>query len=331
MTASDVIVRLTATTVTPADGKAKASRGAPSLHGGVPAEPGLYAWWVAPGVLPGVTGPPHPRERRELLYVGIAPSRAASQASLRSVVGQHLGGNINTSTFRLSLAALLSERQGWHPIWRGERPRLTPEDDKRLSDWQQQNLRLSWAVQSAPWRVEGAVIAALAPPLNLADNSSHPLHATLSRARDDLRGRALGGPTTDTPRLPYQPPGAEYIVGYDISTTPMTRNVATRRRVSVTRWLEAISTAARAAAHTTQWSVEWRYAAVIEIRIPWDADIDNFLKDVLDKSKDAGVFAGDDKGVDLIHGIKLRGVSDAEAGARVEVWRFTGAPPMKPR
>jgi len=53
-------------------------------------------------------------------------------------------------------------------------------------------------------------------------------------------------------------------VGYDIPTTAIARNLAGRRRASVTRWLDAISTAAAAAAATVQWSVKWRYAAVIE-------------------------------------------------------------------
>src|SRR4051812_15272968 len=75
--------------------------------GGLPASPGLYAWWMQPGAVPGVSGPMHPTEKVQLLYVGIAPSRPSSSATLRSrVVGQHVRGNIGASTFRLSLAAL---------------------------------------------------------------------------------------------------------------------------------------------------------------------------------------------------------------------------------
>jgi hypothetical protein len=54
--------------------------------------------------------PPH------LVYVGIAPSRLTSRATVRPrVVGNHIGGNLAASTFRRSLAALLWRRQGWTP------------------------------------------------------------------------------------------------------------------------------------------------------------------------------------------------------------------------
>ena len=319
--AAAVIAQLTAPTVSPADGKAAANHNDPSRQAGVPLKAGLYAWWMKPGVLPGVRGPVHPSERLELLYVGIAPSRPASKATLRSrVVAQHLGGNINTSTFRFSLAALLCDERRWQPVLSGTQPRLRREDDKQLSEWLGENVRLCWAEHPEPWLVEGAVITALAPPLNLADNASHPFHATVSQARAALRAKAVA---VDTPRLPYQPTVGTYVVGYDIETTPITRNFAGRRRASVTCWLAAIHGAASAAAATVEWSTNWRYAVVIEIRIPWDADVDNFLKDILDKSEEGGVFAGDDKRVDLVHGIKRWGVTDAEAGARVEVWRIS--------
>jgi serine/threonine protein kinase len=45
-------------------------------------------------------------------------------------------------------------------------------------------------------------------------------------------------------------------------------------------------------------------------------------QDTLGRSKDGGVFAGDDERVELVHGIKRWGVSERDAGARVEVWRL---------
>src|SRR4051794_25700195 len=76
--------------------------------GGLPNAPGLYAWWVLPDAIQGIEGPDHPTESMQLLYVGIAPKDNDSRASVRSRVrGQHLGGNVGSSTFRQSLAALL--------------------------------------------------------------------------------------------------------------------------------------------------------------------------------------------------------------------------------
>jgi hypothetical protein len=46
-----------------------------------------------------------------------------------------------------------------------------------------ENLSLTWAVHPAPWEVEAAVIARLAPPLNQADNSTHALYPVVRAAR----------------------------------------------------------------------------------------------------------------------------------------------------
>ena len=171
-------------------------------EGGVPQAPGLYAWWVRSGAIAGVEGPRHPQERVELLYVGIAPSRSSSKATLRSrVCGQHLRGNIGSSTFRQSLAALLADAEGWSARRRGSRALLEDVHNRALSQWQRDNLRLAWAEHASPWEIEHGVIAALAPPLNLAGNKSHPLRIRLSNARKALRGGGDQRMEPDTPDL----------------------------------------------------------------------------------------------------------------------------------
>ena len=191
MQVSELIAQLTGPTVSPDDARR------PEAAGGAPTEYGLYAWWMTPGAIPGVSGPRHPSEPRELLYIGIAPGREGSTATLHSrICKQHLGGNIGSSTFRLSLAALLVEQQGWRPVWRGDRPRLTREDNAALSAWQRQHLRLCWAPRARPREVEDAVIRELQPPLNLAGNREHPFYKTLKRGRQELRARAAQPPPT---------------------------------------------------------------------------------------------------------------------------------------
>lgn len=159
---------------------------------GVPASPGLYAWWVPTGAVPGIAGPPHPGADLEMLYVGIAPNRAASRATLRSrVVGNHIRGRTGQSTLRRSLAALLSESQGWRARWTS-RPVLVDDDERRLSTWMGENLRLTWAVSGEPWAIEGAVIEQLTPPLNQADNSGHELYPFVRAARARWRESSKG-------------------------------------------------------------------------------------------------------------------------------------------
>ena len=157
---------------------------------GVPLAPGIYAWWGRFGALPGISGPRHPTADLQLLYVGIAPNGTASKATLRSrVVGDHIRGTTGSSTLRRSLAALLSEQQGWRSRWT-TRPVLVNRDELALSEWMGEKLRLTWAEHPEPWTVETAVIAELEPPLNQADNTTHPLYGDVHEARKRWREQA---------------------------------------------------------------------------------------------------------------------------------------------
>lgn len=161
--------------------------------GGLPEAPGFYAWWVTPGALPGVPRRPHPNAdtKVDLLYVGIAPGSAMSRQTLRSrVLRNHFGGNTGSSTFRLSLAALLMDAEGYEPVATAKKCVLTAEDNRRLSEWQQANLALTWCEVPEPWTVEAAVIAEMSPPMNLAANGGHPFQATMSAARQGFRAAA---------------------------------------------------------------------------------------------------------------------------------------------
>lgn len=167
--------------------------------GGLVEAPGFYAWWLVPDALPGVPPQPHPRDGTDLdlLYVGIAPNSAKSQRTVRSrVLDNHLGGNIGSSTFRYSLAALLMDAESFQPTMKktekATKYQLSREDNRRLSDWQQMSLFLTWCEQPEPWKgkLEKRVIAAMQPPLNLAENQSHPFHEVLSKARGRLRDAA---------------------------------------------------------------------------------------------------------------------------------------------
>ena len=54
---------------------------------GLPREPGLSAWWTAPGSIPDVPRCPHPTvPDLDLFYVGISPSNAKSSQNLRKRV-----------------------------------------------------------------------------------------------------------------------------------------------------------------------------------------------------------------------------------------------------
>lgn len=149
------------------------------VPGRVPATPGVYAWW---------------RQPSDLVYIGIAPARATSRATLRSRIRQHLHGNISASTLRRSLAALLVTEHEWLPrttpsgrLWLGEC------GERALTYWMQRNLLVSWMEHEAPWDVEARVIAEMRPRLNLGENDRRD--ASLTDARGVLRAAATVAPT----------------------------------------------------------------------------------------------------------------------------------------
>jgi hypothetical protein len=108
-----------------------------------PAAPGFYAWWSHLSAIGGVPHVPHPLDDElALLYIGISPARESSRQTIRSrVIGNHLNGNVGSSTFRFILAALLVDALELRPFLRGTKVALDATDNARLSAWQRERLR----------------------------------------------------------------------------------------------------------------------------------------------------------------------------------------------
>jgi hypothetical protein len=151
----------------------------------LPRAAGLYAWWAPLGLLPGVSGPVHPStDGCELLYIGLA-------RNLRTRVGKnHFRGPTGSSTLRRALVALLMPSMGYTTRWTTDRVVPIDTDEKRLSAWMREHLRVTWAQHPDPDAVEAAVIKNLGPPLNQSHNKAHPLHAMITAARATYRASA---------------------------------------------------------------------------------------------------------------------------------------------
>lgn len=162
----------------------------------LPEKAGVYAWWTERGSIPQVPESPHPdNPDLHLFYVGRAPRDSASSATLKSrIVNNHLRGNTGASTFRFTLAALLMQSLGFTPEQTKTKSVLPGSQNKALSNWQEEHLRLTWVEHDEPWLIEDEVIARLQPPLNLAGNASHPFHSALSEARAKFREVAKANP-----------------------------------------------------------------------------------------------------------------------------------------
>lgn len=153
--------------------------------------PGMYAWWADEeacqllGAALGADLPP-------LIYIGQAgatrwPSGVRSRATLASRIrSQHIRGNTRSSTFRLTISALLRRPLTLEPDQGGS---LIPESNRRVSDWIADHLQVGIAAFSDRDRlraIEEAAVGRLDPPLNLG--RCLPTHA---RARLTELRRAL--------------------------------------------------------------------------------------------------------------------------------------------
>jgi hypothetical protein len=146
--------------------------------------PGLYAWWVdeegAADLSDGLGHVVPPG----LIYAGLAgatrwPSGRRSTNTLHGrLVGMHLGKRSHLSTFRLSLAAILSPLAEWEGI-----------DEPALTGWMTGHLRVvavPYADADGLGRVESALLAQLDPPLNLRGMPPTRLRQRLSTLRREL-------------------------------------------------------------------------------------------------------------------------------------------------
>jgi hypothetical protein len=168
----------------------------------LPAAPGFYSWWSRRGALAAAPHIPHPLDDEVcLLYVGISPARDTSRQTVRArVIGNHLNGNVGSSTFRFVLAALLIDALELQPYLRGPKVALSAHDNARLSAWQREHLLLTSCARERPWEIEGEVIAQLGPPLNSAANAVHAFYPTVRAARAEFRRRARPAPSSTDAR-----------------------------------------------------------------------------------------------------------------------------------
>lgn len=153
--------------------------------------PGLYAWWVddeGAHVLSATLGEPVVG----LIYGGQAGATSSklakeSAATLYSrIKGQHIGGNARSSTFRMTLTALLRRPLRLELM----QPRkLSPPSNELLTDWIREHL--SVVTVACPDRatlrsLEQSVLHELDPPLNLEGMDPSAVRTTLTALRREI-------------------------------------------------------------------------------------------------------------------------------------------------
>ncbi len=168
--------------------------------------PGLYSWWVDAAGAADLSRGLGMLVAAGLIYAGQAgatrwPSSKRSDSTLWSrITGMHLAGAAEFSTFRRTLAAILS------PVLS-----MSGEDDPQLSAWMSAHLRVIAVPVPDPdqlGRIETAVLDRLDPPLNLQGRPPSPVRERLTGLR---RNRATGRdlPPAGSPSQPATSPHRE--------------------------------------------------------------------------------------------------------------------------
>lgn len=153
------------------DSRARPAVGFPSGHGRVDVA-GMYSWWADPQSLE-MMREELSEEIPALIYVGQSgatrwPSGAPSSATLTSRIRtNHLNGNASSSTFRLTVSALLVGPLGLSIAKAG---RLIPADRVFVSAWIKEHLSVltvPFSDRDALGSLENRVLETLDPPFNL--------------------------------------------------------------------------------------------------------------------------------------------------------------------
>jgi len=153
--------------------------------------PGLYAWRVDDAGLATVSAP-FDSTLPSLIYAGQAGAastrtgKVGSATLLSRINGNHLRGNVGSSTFRKTLTAVLLEPLG---LRLAGPSKLSAASNELLSEWMRAHLAV--AVVSCPERVtlaalEHDVLAELDPPLNLQGMNHSGVRSELRLLRKRL-------------------------------------------------------------------------------------------------------------------------------------------------
>jgi hypothetical protein len=155
-------------------------------------EPGLYSWWVDTAGARDLQQALEHEISPGRIYAGLTgatkwPSGKAGKMTLRTRIGgNHLGGTINGSTFRRTLAAILRSPLD---LCLESPGRLSRDSEKRVSAWMREHLEVAvhpFSERDPLASLEHEVLAVFDPPLNLDGMPSTPIRERIRALRTEL-------------------------------------------------------------------------------------------------------------------------------------------------
>lgn len=167
--------------------------------------PGFYAWCIDGSGAELTTARLGEHVSSGIIYLGQAGAERGrpSAATLRSRLGgDHIGGKIRNSTFRLSVAAILLEDLNNFIV--GDR-KIGTAGEQMVSNWMFAHLRLTFVPFVDRTRIcelEALLLSKLNPPVNLDGMPLSDLRVELRRRRSFLRRDPPSGSTLSVDSAP---------------------------------------------------------------------------------------------------------------------------------
>ena len=158
--------------------------------------PGLYSWW-ADSTAEALFAQVGYISTGQCIYIGQAgatqPSGKTSSATLKSrILNNHIRGNASSSTFRLTISAILRDPLDLHLV---KPESVTPDDNRRVSGWIRDHLRVTIMPvddRNSLKKIEQEVIDMLDPPFNLDKRHTTALRQHLKELRKRFREQPRG-------------------------------------------------------------------------------------------------------------------------------------------
>lgn len=127
-----------------------------------------------------------------LLFIGIGPRDEKTQRQFlpQRIINCHLGNKITNSTFRLSIASVLSKEGFTKQVGKNLKYFLDNNDEIDINEFLENNFCIGLINDQTPWLKEKSLIHKFQPPLNLQHNAAGWFYKTMNQSRKAFQSKA---------------------------------------------------------------------------------------------------------------------------------------------
>jgi hypothetical protein len=127
-----------------------------------------------------------------LVYIGIGPRNENTKKQFlpQRIANCHFGNKITNSTFRLSIASVLSKEGFTKEVGENLKYFIDNNEEAAISKFLENNFCVGLIDDKAPWLKEKPLIHKFQPPLNLQHNAAGWFYKTMNQSRKAFQAKA---------------------------------------------------------------------------------------------------------------------------------------------